>query len=56
MLDVEHEEQIPVDADPSAIWKFEMHSDVTFEKVSKRIQRMRTDSRLRMTGQTSKSQ
>jgi hypothetical protein len=43
LLEVEHEEQIPVDANHSAMCKFEADSDDTFEKVYKRIQRMRTD-------------
>ena len=43
MLEVEHEEQIPVDANHSAMCKFEADSDDTFEKVYKRIQRMRID-------------
>ena len=44
LLEVSHEEQIPVDADHSAMCKFETESDDTFEKVYKRIQRMRNNS------------
>ena len=43
LLEVEREEQIPVDANHSAICKFEADSDDTFEKVYKRIQQMKTD-------------
>ena len=45
LLEVDHEEQIPVDADHSAMCKFETDSDETFEKVCKRVQRMRKDPR-----------
>lgn len=55
LLDVEHEEQIPTDANHSAMCKFEADSDDTFEKVYKRIRRMRTDPRPRATDQTSTS-
>jgi hypothetical protein len=55
LLEVEHEEQIPIDANHSAMCKFEADSDDTFEKVYKRIRRMRTDSRPRVTDQTSTS-
>lgn len=41
LLEVEWEEQIPVDADHSMMCKFEADSNDTFEKVYKRIQRMR---------------
>jgi hypothetical protein len=36
LLKTNHEEQIPVDADHSAICKFETEEDDTFEKVYKR--------------------
>ncbi len=55
LLEVEHDEQIPIDADHSAICKFETESDDTFEKVYKRMRRMRTDPRPRATDQTSTS-
>ena len=55
LLEVEHEEQIPIDANHSAMCKFEADSDNTFEKVYKRIRRMRTDPRPRVTNQTSTS-
>jgi hypothetical protein len=55
LLEVEHEEQIPIDADHSAMCKFEADSNDTFEKVYKRIRRMRTDPRPRATDQTSTS-
>ena len=45
LLEVNHEEQIPVDADHSAICKFETNSDDTFEKVYKRVRRMRNSPR-----------
>ena len=41
LLEVPHEEQIPVDADHSAMSKFEYEGDDTFEKVYKRIRRVR---------------
>lgn len=55
LLEVEHEEQIPIDANHSTMCKFEADSDDTFEKVYKRIRRMRTDPRPRATDQTSTS-
>ena len=55
LLEVEHEEQIPTDANHSAMCKFEAESDDTFEKIYKRIRRMRTDPRPRATDQTSTS-
>jgi hypothetical protein len=55
LLEVEHEEQIPIDANHSAMCKFEADNDDTFEKVYKRIRRMRTDPRPRVTDQTSTS-
>lgn len=51
LLEVEHEEQIPVDANHSVMCKFEADTDDTFEKVCKRIQRMRTDPRPGRTSQ-----
>lgn len=45
LLEVEHEEQIPVDAHHSAICKFATEEDPTFEKVYKRIRRMRREPR-----------
>lgn len=44
LLEVKHEEQIPVDADHSAICKFETDEDDTFEKVYKRVRRIRNNS------------
>jgi hypothetical protein len=41
LLEVSHEEQVPVDADHSAICKFETDKDDTFEKMYKRIKRMK---------------
>ncbi|KAK5215750.1 hypothetical protein LTR47_009949 [Exophiala xenobiotica] len=41
LLETNHEEQIPVDADHSAMCKFETENDDTFEKVYKRMKRMR---------------
>ena len=55
LLEVEHEEQIPIDADHSAMCKFEADSDDTFEKVYKIIRKMRTDPRPRATDQASMS-
>jgi hypothetical protein len=43
LLEVNHEEQIPVDADHDAMCKFEMDSDDTFEKVYKRVKRIRNN-------------
>ena len=45
LLEVDHEEQIPVDADHSAMCKFETDGDDTFEKVYKRVKRMRNNPR-----------
>ncbi|KAI9887902.1 MAG: hypothetical protein M1823_000290 [Watsoniomyces obsoletus] len=45
LLEVKHEEQIPVNADHSAMCKFATEDDDTFEKVYKRIQRIRKVSR-----------
>ncbi|KIW35358.1 uncharacterized protein PV07_02057 [Cladophialophora immunda] len=45
LLEVHHEEQIPVDADHSAMCKFETEDDDTFEKIYKRIRRMRDSPR-----------
>ena len=43
LLEVNHEEQVPVDADHSAMCKFETDSDATFEKVYKRVKRVRNN-------------
>jgi len=43
LLEAHHEEQIPVDADHSAMCKYETENDDTFEKVYKRIKRMRNN-------------
>jgi hypothetical protein len=51
LLDVSHEEQIPVAANHSAMCKFETEEDDTFEKVYKVIKRMRD-----CTGQTTNEQ
>jgi hypothetical protein len=40
LLEVNHEEQIPVDSDHSAMCKFEKADDDTFEKIYKRVRRM----------------
>jgi hypothetical protein len=45
LLEVEQEEQIPVDADHSMMCKFMADSDDTFERVYKRIRRMRREAR-----------
>ena len=45
LLETNHEEQIPVDADHSAMCKFETDDDDTFEKVYKRLRRMRNNPR-----------
>jgi hypothetical protein len=44
LLEVTHEEQVPVDADHSAMCKFEKEEDDTFEKVYKRVKRMKNRS------------
>lgn len=51
LLEVEHEEQIPVDANHSAMCKFEADSSDIFKKVYRRIQRMKTDPRPGRTNQ-----
>ncbi|KAK5202612.1 hypothetical protein LTR41_011644 [Exophiala xenobiotica] len=43
LLETNHEEQIPVDADHSAMCKFETEDDPTFEKVYKRVNRIKND-------------
>jgi hypothetical protein len=43
LLEANHEEQIPVDADHSTMCKFETDGDDTFEKVYKRVKRIRQD-------------
>ncbi|KAL9098250.1 MAG: hypothetical protein Q9163_006061, partial [Psora crenata] len=45
LLETNHEEQIPVDADHSMMCKFETDNDSTFEKVYKRIRRMKSNPR-----------
>ena len=55
LLEVHHEEQIPVDADHSAMCKFETESDDTFEKVYKRVKRMRNTPRRVATDQSGMS-
>jgi hypothetical protein len=45
LLEANHEEQIPIDADHSAMCKFETENDDTFEKVYKRMRRMRNNPR-----------
>jgi len=52
LLETNHEEQIPVDADHRAMCKFETDQNDTFEKVYKRIQRMRNNPR-RVAGELS---
>ncbi|KAK5202499.1 hypothetical protein LTR41_011753 [Exophiala xenobiotica] len=54
LLETNHEEQIPVDADHSAMCKFETESDGTFEKVYKRVKRMKNDPR-RITNEQSET-
>ena len=45
ILEMKHEEQIPVDADHSAMCKFETEGDDTFEGVYKRVKRMKNTPR-----------
>ena len=40
LLDVDQEEQIPVDANHRDICKFDDQADATYEKVYKRVRRM----------------
>jgi hypothetical protein len=40
LLDIDGEDQIPVDADHEQICKFNSRSDETYEKVFKRLRRM----------------
>jgi hypothetical protein len=51
LLEVDQEERIPIDADHSMMCKFEADSDGIFEKVYKRIKRMRREARSRATDQ-----
>ena len=44
LLEVEQEDQIPVDADHSMMCKFKADDDNTYEKVYKRIQRIRKEA------------
>jgi hypothetical protein len=55
LLEVQQEEQIPVDADHSMMCKFEADSGGIFEKVYKRIQRMRREAGSRATDQAGMS-
>jgi hypothetical protein len=55
LLEVEQEEQIPVDANHSMMCKFEADSDDTFEKVYKRIRRIRREARSKATDQAGTS-
>ncbi|KAJ9607048.1 hypothetical protein H2200_008120 [Cladophialophora chaetospira] len=52
LLDTEHEEQIPVDADHIAMCKFETENDDIFEKICKRIKRMRDNTQRNMNGRS----
>jgi len=45
LLEINHEEQIPVDANHSMMCKFETDDDDTFEKVYKRVKRMKQNPR-----------
>jgi hypothetical protein len=45
LCETNHEEQIPVDADHSAMCKFETEGDDTFERVYKRMKRMKNTPR-----------
>jgi hypothetical protein len=45
LLETAHEEQIPVDADHSMMCKFETDNDATFERVYKRMKRMKNNPR-----------
>ncbi|KAK5054617.1 hypothetical protein LTR84_001508 [Exophiala bonariae] len=45
LLQTNYEEQVPIDANHSMICKFETEEDDTFEKVYKRVQRMRDSPR-----------
>jgi uncharacterized protein YifE (UPF0438 family) len=55
LLEVNHEEQIPVDADHSAMCKYEKDSDDTFEKVYKRVRRIKNNPRRMANEQSSMS-
>ena len=55
LLETNHEEQIPVDADHSAMCKFEKEDDDTFEKVYKRVKRMRNNPQRIMNEQSGMS-
>ena len=52
LLEVDKEDQVPVNADHSQICKFEKEDDDTFEKAWKRIERIRKETRPASTGQT----
>jgi hypothetical protein len=53
LLEVEQEEQILVNANHSMMCKFEAASDDIFEKVCKRIGRMRKEAGTKATGTSS---
>jgi hypothetical protein len=53
LLEVEDEDQIPVEADHSQICKFEKEDDVTFEKAWRRIGRIRRRARPASTKESS---
>jgi hypothetical protein len=55
LLEVEREEQIPVDANHSIMCKFEADRDDIFEKAYKRIQRMRREAGSKATDQAGTS-
>jgi len=52
LLEVDREDQVPVNTDHSQICKFENEDDDTFEKTWKRIERMRKENRAASTEQT----
>lgn len=56
LLDISHEEQVPVDADHSAMCKFEGEDDATFERVYKRMKRIKNNLRHTTKEQLSMSQ
>ena len=52
LLEVDKEDQVPVNADHSQICKFEKEDDDTFEKAWKRIERIRKETSPASMGQT----
>lgn len=52
LLETNHEEQIPVDADHMAMCKYETDGDATFEKVYKIIKRIKNHPRCVATKQS----